>query len=418
MQHRLQFTRAVPAALPAQDGHCKRVAALSIEVSRGAGLPLWCDRVLQQAAELHHTGGISSAPTPLERLAWDMACDGAEVQTVLALFNSRRPARSPSVLHTLAGILRLCNLVDEQLESFEFEHRDIGEVLDEIAGLAELEHFDPALVEPLRRLHCGDPLQQVGSGDRLPAEARVAGRVFRALAPDREYEAGEIEALAATDPVLAAMLIRVANSALFSPGRTISTIRQAVTYIGTVAARKVLLASVLRPLFAGAGLTRLWSHAICAAQFGAAAAPAAGCFSAEEGMLLGLVHDFGALAVHFLSATTLAPYQRLVERGCPPAFVEQVLFGMDHGEIGAALLDQWGFPESLVEAVRYHHQPERTQSAGAAFAYLMEFWSGLDEDLPSFHRVQDCLARTGMTIESLTQVGDRDQALKALRSVA
>ncbi len=34
-------------------------------------------------------------------------------------------------------------------------------------------------------------------------------------------------------------------------------------------------------------------------------------------------------------------------------------FGMSHGEVGAYILDKWKFPKPIVEAVRWHHWPDR-----------------------------------------------------------
>jgi hypothetical protein len=95
-----------------------------------------------------------------------------------------------------------------------------------------------------------------------------------------------------------------------------------------------------------------------------------------------------------------------------------LLLGRDHGEIGAGLIAGWHFPEEFIEAVRFHHQPERSSSKLASLAYLAEFWSGRDEDLPSFGRVDECLARVGLAIETLMDMGSQDSTLRALKAVA
>jgi hypothetical protein len=112
-------------------------------------------------------------------------------------------------------------------------------------------------------------------------------------------------------------------------------------------------------------------------------------------------------------------YHRLTEQGhCPPTYAELLLFGCDHGEIGAGVLDGWAFPQDLVEAVRLHHQPERSESHLTSLVYLAEFWSGLDEDLPSVIRVEQCSRRTGVSLDSLASVRIGKNALDRLRSVA
>ena len=384
--------------------HCRRVAALALEVARASGLPSSLDPVLEQAALFHHSLDLARKPKPLDRLALDVL--GAEGFDGI------------SELHMLKGIVAMCNLVDEQIEALEFEPKEIDEILEEISEFAAFEGFDPCLVDHLRRFHCADLLCRIESGDGLPVEARSAQRVFRALWQERDYEVEELEGVAHRDPVLAGTLVGVANSALYSPSRKLSSVEQAISYIGTVAARRVLMAAVLRPLFASSGLRRLWSHSMNSAHYCSGLAEHTSFLGAGEGLILGLLHDLGALAAEFLDRKRGNARARLEEGGCPSTYTEKLFFGADHGEIGSRILAGWGFPEHLVEAVRYHHQPERSEAPLAAFLYLAEFWSGVDEDLPSFYRVEHCLARTGLSLESLTQVPPADNAFKALRSVA
>jgi HD-like signal output (HDOD) protein len=358
--------------------------------------------MLGRVALSHHALEMTRYPTPLGRLAWNVVCGGE---------------RDDTQLQALVGIVRVCNLVDEQLESLQFDYKDTDTILDEIQSFAALEGFDPALVEHFRQMRCRSLGQLIRSGEGLPVEACVAGRIFRALAQERDYELRELEATAVRDPVLAASLIRVANSALYSAGK-ITRVGHAIQYIGTVEARRVMLAAVLRPVFASAGITRLWGHSVATAQFCAALARQTQFVGAEEGLLLGLVHDFGALAIRFAPRETGDIYARLVERGCPATCAERLLFGCDHGEIGAEILTEWNFSDGLIEAVRFHHQPERADGALAALAYLAEFCSGADEDMPSFNRVEDCLSRTGLSMEVLMEIGTKDRALKALRALA
>jgi HD-like signal output (HDOD) protein len=140
--------------------------------------------------------------------------------------------------------------------------------------------------------------------------------------------------------------------------------------------------------------------------------------SSEEGLILGLVHDIGAVAIQFLPREMLVTYRNLFDGGCPAAYIEHLLLGRDHGEIGAKLLSGWNFPDELIEAVRCHHQPERSASRLPSLAYLAEFWAGLDEDLPSFGRIDACLSRVGLTLETLMEMARQDSTLRALNAVA
>ena len=101
----------------------------------------------------------------------------------------------------------------------------------------------------------------------------------------------------------------------------------------------------------------------------------------REAFLAGLVHDVGRLAISLLPAEAGKAFERLTVKGCEPTIAEWVLFGFDHAEAGAEVLRIWKFPQEMVTAVQYHHNPDRAGSDLAAVLYVAEFSSGADEDL-------------------------------------
>jgi HD-like signal output (HDOD) protein len=86
--------------------------------------------------------------------------------------------------------------------------------------------------------------------------------------------------------------------------------------------------------------------------------------------------------------------ERLISKGCQPAAAESVRCGFDHAEAGAEVLAHWKFEPELIEAVRYHHQPDRSNSAMCSILYLTEFWTDSEEDLPSNSRLTAALQRS------------------------
>ncbi|MCX6629527.1 MAG: HDOD domain-containing protein [Candidatus Solibacter sp.] len=375
----------------AEQAHCRRTAALAVELGRRAGVAV---EPLAQAALLHHSLEPLRHSSGLGRLAWQVLCGD----------DQRR----------IADIVQVCNLVDEQMEALEFEYKEVETIFEEIQSFAAFEEFDPALVEQLREMRCREFPREL----KLPVEGGAARLVCHTLRTHRECENRELEVIALRDPVLASSLLNVANSALYGRAQRVSTVSRAIATVGVIAARKVMLAAAMRPLFASAGLQRIWGHSLSSAPLWSALAGHTGLLSAEEGLVLGLVHDIGAVAVQFLPRETLTTHRNLVEGGCPASYVERLLLGRDHGEIGAGLIAEWHFPEEFIDAVRFHHQPERSTSKLASMAYLAEFWSGLGEDLPSFGRVEACLARVDITLETLMEMGSQDSTLRMLKAVA
>ena len=136
---------------------------------------------LAQAALLHHSLEPLRHSSGLGRLAWQVV--GGD--------DARR----------IADIVQVCNLVDEQLEALEFEHKEVETILEEIQSFAAFEGFDPAVVDHLREMRCPA---------NFPAVSTAGGRrsgctsFSRALSATRDYEIRDLEAIALCDPVLPA----------------------------------------------------------------------------------------------------------------------------------------------------------------------------------------------------------------------
>jgi HD-like signal output (HDOD) protein len=46
------------------------------------------------------------------------------------------------------------------------------------------------------------------------------------------------------------------------------------------------------------------------------------------------------------------------EKNLPSSTFEDLSAGMNHAELGALIAEKWNFPDKLVAAIRYHHDPE------------------------------------------------------------
>jgi HD-like signal output (HDOD) protein len=45
------------------------------------------------------------------------------------------------------------------------------------------------------------------------------------------------------------------------------------------------------------------------------------------------------------------------DRTIPETTLEDVAAGMNHAEIGAKIAEKWNFPEVIISAIRFHHDP-------------------------------------------------------------
>jgi putative nucleotidyltransferase with HDIG domain len=220
------------------------------------------------------------------------------------------------------------------------------------------------------------------------------------------------------DPVLAGRLVQTANAALFARRSRVRSVAEAVAFIGADTTRKVLMALALEPMFLSAKLHSLWRHSLWAAQFCEGVARATGFMLPDDAMLLGLVHDIGSVSVQSQRRDILCKAARLSDRGCPAVYVERLLLGKDHGEIGAQILASWDFDDELIEAVRYHHQPADTDLAAASVLHVAEFWAETGEDMCSIRHLSLALSNTGCSNEILARAERFQGSLSDLLRVA
>jgi HD-like signal output (HDOD) protein len=70
------------------------------------------------------------------------------------------------------------------------------------------------------------------------------------------------------------------------------------------------------------------------------------------------LHDIGKLVLGNFVKEDLSAIASITAKGIPFVVAENMILGTDHAEIGAKILTMWSFPPEIVDAVRWHHDPE------------------------------------------------------------
>jgi putative nucleotidyltransferase with HDIG domain len=125
-------------------------------------------------------------------------------------------------------------------------------------------------------------------------------------------------------------------------------------------------------------------------------------YNPEVAYAAGLLHDIGRLAIGQAGAEVRAEEERLLDSGFPLTYAETLLYGSDHAVLGGDLLEIWNLPPEIVEAVRFHHRPEQTESMLAGILYMAE-----EEAVDDAHELENL--SPGMRRHSAAQLtGIRD----------
>jgi putative nucleotidyltransferase with HDIG domain len=395
--------------------HCLRVATWGSELAGALGLSEADRNLVEQAAIAHHVPEILVDDQARRRLLAEMHLEtkgdqplvSEDVRAVLEILWGRRPITDPA----MGKIVAVLEVSDDFDQFFESEPLFDAESPDQCTNTSV-----EAMMTYLQVTSRADVSRVI---DRLPVFPRSAREVVRLVA-DPEVGPREMEAVASLDPVLAGRLIQTANSAYYSPRQPISTILHAVSYIGTETARRVLLAAALRGNFSSPQAHQLWNHSLDVAQTAELVAMHTSVkIDPSQAFLAGLIHDVGRLAFAIMPVAFQERFQRLTDGGCPPAEVEMCLSGRCHGEVGAETLAQWKFPAEIIEAVRWHHRPERSALPLSSLLYLAEFITESQEDLPSYVRMNTATHLAGISMASLTEIRQRNLgSLESLRFAA
>jgi putative nucleotidyltransferase with HDIG domain len=167
-----------------------------------------------------------------------------------------------------------------------------------------------------------------------------------------------------TDPAMTADLLKVVNSAAYMLSKKVDNIADAVKMVGMRGIRNLLYSYGTLKILGDDGSSekkRLWDHCYRTAYY---AFNLAKNFKSNVKGLLddayvgGMLHDMGKIIFSQVHPDLLERIKEFCkDRGVPADTFEDMAGGMNHAEIGARIAEKWNFPEALIAAIRFHHEP-------------------------------------------------------------
>ena len=208
-------------------------------------------------------------------------------------------------------------------------------------------------------------LAEVAELQPLPA---VATKILQ-LGENQQFSAHELATIIASDQVLTARLLRLANSAYYGAARRIGTVRDAVVLLGFRTVQQVALASCLvgnpRPL-ANLEYLEFWQFSIATGLLSEILARTEGRHQ-DAAFTAGVIHNIGLLTLDQQRPQVLTEVlTRARQQHETLQQAERGLLGYTDADLGGALTLHWNFPEGLAEAVRCHASLDAPPPAGFA----------------------------------------------------
>lgn len=210
---------------------------------------------------------------------------------------------------------------------------------------------------------------------RLPAMPEVASRLLKSFDDDR-IGLAQIAELVSKDPGLTAKVLRLANSARFSPAHRIATVQDAAHALGLDQLRNLTMAAAISnsfPELPGIDRLAIWRHAAATAAYARLLAKLLRLDS-DAVFIAGMMLRTGQLLMAMSEPAQVVEVEAHAQEPGSRYSLEQHRFGCTHADVTASLAAHWHFPEELVQAFTDANEPlaVRPFSAMAAVLHLAE----------------------------------------------
>jgi len=202
---------------------------------------------------------------------------------------------------------------------------------------------------------------------KLPTLPQVAIMLEQSLSQE-EPDVHRVSQIIADDPPVTGMVLKVANSVMYGARRSIATVREAVVRLGFSEIRKMVYDLSLVKYLANMppgnmDPLKFWQHSIGVALCTEVINEITGLLKQDgnRAHVVGLLHDLG----RWVTATYMPEVHQQIPESNEGKYAKKSIItlerdriGLDHAQIGAALLERWGLPMEIVNTVRYHHEPD------------------------------------------------------------
>jgi putative nucleotidyltransferase with HDIG domain len=257
---------------------------------------------------------------------------------------------------------------------------------------------------------------------------QIALKVMR-IVNEELYEIHDLTEEIRKDQVISARTLQLCNSVVFASRKKIESLDHALVMLGQQLLLKFVISASLNNFFNQSGMGYslckggIYHHAVGTAVIAEKLAGLTGKVEPSLAYTAGLLHDIGKVVLdQYINSGFPLFYRQLNEEEKNFSEIEKQVLGTDHTEVGASLALNWSFPESLVETIRHHHNPEDAQQHDELvhIVYLADllmsrFHSGLELERLNTAALATRLETMGLSITKFPALVDHIP-LKVLES--
>jgi putative nucleotidyltransferase with HDIG domain len=365
------------------------------------GFPIFMRALYDEGAskkrlKAHIAGGALVGPLENSDLMLDIG--GRTADTVMSFLKDENIQIEQS---ETGGFFTCCLSLD--LTNWQCDIRPSG--IDRVTTETEIKI--PSIEDIERSIETIQPIPQ------------VALKILR-LIDEEEYDIKVLTEEIRKDQVISARTLKLCNSVIFAGSNKIESIDHALVYIGLQMLVKLVVSASVDNYFShsGSGYSLckggLFHHAIGTAIISEKLAALTGRVKPGLAYTAGLLHDIGKVVLdQYVSSAYPLFYRKLSDEDSSFSDTEKTILGIDHTEIGSNLARKWSFPQSLIDVIRYHHQPEDAaqnlelaHTVYLADLLMSRFNTGLELERLDTGLLSSRLATIGLSVERFPDIVD------------
>lgn len=159
------------------------------------------------------------------------------------------------------------------------------------------------------------------------------------------------------DQSLTIKILALVNSAYYGFSQQISSISIALSLLGMVKVKNIIVAVAMKPMMSNQGDKELWKHSMRVAAGCEYLANLTKVMDSDEAFIAGFVHDVGKIVLHMSNDKIYTKVTNAVNDGVEILDAERKYFDSDHVKTGSLLAKRWQLPILLANIISYHHAP-------------------------------------------------------------
>jgi HD-like signal output (HDOD) protein len=206
---------------------------------------------------------------------------------------------------------------------------------------------------------------------RMPSLSTTVVKVLKTC-NDPGASANDLKRVISLDPVLTGRVLKLINSAYYSPGNPISSLTRAIIMLGVNTVKNLALSFSIIDHFKGRSAClsfstdEFWRHSLCVGVVAKSLAAVIGIPETEQEAYFigGLLHDLGKLPLYMQFPAEYYHVCETVDRRREALYQNEArCLGVDHEAVGNLIAKKWCLGPPLVQSLACHHRPEDASAA-------------------------------------------------------